>query len=84
MTPDQISALRYRLVSRSSRLYFRLYTYGPWRIAPANWTRPHPGFDWYWWHGDYDGAPDAGDNRTGIATSLSACIDAIHEWEDDQ
>lgn len=81
MTPDQTRALRYRIHTRSRGDF---HCYGPWRMAPANWTRPHPGFDWDWWHKDYDGAPDANDHRAGSAANLSACIDAIHEWEDDQ
>lgn len=58
--------------------------YGPWRIAPADWLRPSPAFDWDWWHEDFDGAEDAGDHRCGSAASLPDCIEAIHEWEDDQ
>lgn len=55
--------------------------YGPWRIAAADWVRPHPSVDWDWWHEDYDGP---GDNRCGSAGSLPDCVQAIHEWEDDQ
>lgn len=59
------------------------WRYGPWHIMPANWTRPHPSVDWDWWHDDYDGAPDSGDNRCGSAADRDACIAEIHEWEDD-
>jgi hypothetical protein len=60
------------------------FRYGPWRIERADWNRPHASVDWDWWHEDYDGADDANDHRCGSAASLEACIDEIHEWEDDQ
>ncbi len=55
------------------------WQYGPWRIEPANWTRPHPSVDWDWWHEDID----EGDTRHGSAASRDDCIAAIHEWEDE-
>ncbi len=68
--------LRYPLLPPS----IFIWQYGPWRIGPANWTRPHPDYDWDWWHEDYDGP---GDTRHGSAASRDDCIAAIHEWEDE-
>jgi hypothetical protein len=59
------------------------YRYGDWHIAPSSWLRPSPAWDWDWYHDDYDGAEDANDHRCGSAASPEACIDDIHEWEDD-
>ena len=70
---------RYELTKEGSR-----YSYGDWRIEPANWVRPSPEADWDWWHDDFDGAPDSNDHRHGFARNLEACISEIHAWEDEQ
>ena len=36
-------------------------------------------YGWEWAHEDYDGAPDAGDSRCGVAKSMRECIDQIDE-----
>ncbi len=36
--------------------------------------------DWTWVHDDYDGAPDAGDDRHGTAPTREAAIAAVEEW----
>lgn len=40
--------------------------------------------DWQFWHDDFDGAPDANDNRYGSAGSLDAAKAEIDDREDDQ
>ena len=42
---------------------------------------PSREFDWHYWHDDYDGAPDSGDDRCGAASSLAAAILAIQAIE---
>lgn len=40
--------------------------------------------DWHFYHDDYDGAPDAGDNRYGHGPTEADCreqIDEIEEWD---
>lgn len=63
--------LRYELRQRGFG-----WVYGPWRIQFAARTRPRPGFDWDWWHRDFD-------DDYGSAASRDDCIAAIHEWEDE-
>jgi hypothetical protein len=80
-----MSDLRYELViSSPAHRGQHDFTYGPWHIEPANWTRPSSMFDWDWWHKDYDGADDANDHRYGSASSSDECIKQIHAWEDEQ
>ncbi|MCW1431422.1 hypothetical protein [Novosphingobium sp. JCM 18896] len=71
---------RYPLVAKDKAQW----KYGPWCIE----YRPKPilptAWDFDWWHDDFDGAPDAGDTRRGSVGSLEDCLEAIHEWEDDQ
>ena len=61
--------------------------YGKWRIYYNPPPIPWPNFDWAYVHDDFDGAPDANDNRYGHAESLEACkreIDLIEdelEWD---
>lgn len=76
MTPD--FPLRHELTRSGNE-----YRYGPWHIADAGWLRPSPRVDVDWWHDDFDGAPDAVDNRCGSAETLQACILEIHDCEDD-
>ena len=75
-----MSDYRYELKSTP----FAQWEYGPWRISYGPKPIPTTAFDYDWWHDDFDGAPDAGDNRCGSAGSLDDAIEAIHEWEDDQ
>lgn len=59
--------------------------YGKWRIYRNDFTA-HPAWmtvAWEYVHEDYDGAPDAGDNRCGHGASVDACIAEIQEWEAD-
>jgi hypothetical protein len=47
----------------------------------------HIGFDGYGFsysHDDYDGAPDANDNRCGVTGSLAEAKERIDEWWDDR
>jgi hypothetical protein len=37
-------------------------------------------FDWHYRHDDFDGAPDAGDDRYGHCASLEECKAAIDEY----
>lgn len=60
------------------------YRYGDWHIQPASWVAIHRSIDWSWVHDDYDGAPDANDHRCGVGESAFDCIQAIHDWEDEQ
>jgi hypothetical protein len=73
-------ARRYELVPNN----MAQWAYGPWRISYQPKPIPTTACDYDWWHDDFDGAPDAGDNRCGTAGSMEACIVEIHEWEDDQ
>ncbi len=57
--------------------------YGPWRIhyyAPPIPTRC---CDWHWTHDDFDGAPDANDNRGGHASSFAEALNMCDECEDE-
>jgi hypothetical protein len=62
-------------------------TYGKWHIHYNPPPIPWNNFDWVYVHDDFDGAPDANDNRCGHAESLEACkreIDLIEdklEWD---
>lgn len=60
------------------------WSYGPWRISYEPKPIPTTACDYDWWHVDFDGAPDAEDQRCGSLGSIEACVEAIHEWEDDQ
>lgn len=51
--------------------------YLDWRIRYDPKPIFSPRFDWNFWHEDYDGAPDAGDDRCGSCGSLSECMDEI-------
>ena len=63
------------------------------RIPGATWDNPiwHRGFRIYlsdyegfcYCHDDYDGAPDANDNRAGVCMTVEDCIAEINElWPD--
>jgi hypothetical protein len=61
------------------------------RIAGTTWDNPiwyrkfriyltdHCFVNWEYVHDDYDGAPDAGDNRYGHGQTVAECIDEIDE-----
>ena len=52
-------------------------------VEPADYS-PAPSFDWSFRHKDYDGAPDANDNRFGWGICPLACMAQIDDLEDDQ
>ena len=41
-----------------------------------------PGAEWQFTHKDYDGAPDANDDRCGHGSSIDDCKDQIDEMSD--
>lgn len=45
---------------------------------------PTRDLDWVYVHDDYDGAPDANDNRHGRAASYAECIREIDALLDDE
>lgn len=53
--------------------------YGKWRI----YLDPSPFGSYAFVHDDYDGAPDAHDNRCGHGRTLQDCITQIDEIEAD-
>jgi hypothetical protein len=58
--------------------------YGDWHIEHNPPPIPMRNCDWQFWHDDYDGAPDANDNRCGAAASLEEAkmeIDFIEDLE---
>ena len=57
--------------------------YGKWRIYYDPTPLPYRTLDWTYVHDDYDGAPDANDNRCGRNASAEDCIAAIKEMEDE-
>lgn len=40
--------------------------------------------DWHYYHNDFDGAEDSGDNRCGSAASEEACRAEVDMLEDDE
>jgi hypothetical protein len=66
----------------------------PRRIAPGHWkygkwdiyydAKPIPttACDWNFVHEDYDGAPDANDNRCGTGKDVADCLNQIRDMED--
>lgn len=56
------------------------YRFGAWHIE-LDTSSLHPAMDWAWWHDSYDGAEDANDSRCGREPSLTACTDAIDDYE---
>ncbi len=59
-------------------------TYRGWHIDFDPPPIPTRNCDWHFWHDDFDGAPDAGDNRRGRAPSLADAKAQIDDIEDDQ
>ena len=57
--------------------------YGPWTIYFDPPPIPTRECDWHYVHKDFDGAPDANDNRCGSAASFAACLNECDEMEDD-
>lgn len=56
--------------------------YGRWRIYVSDNVEIH-GYPYEYVHDDYDGSPDADDNRYGLAQSVDECkaeIDSYEEW----
>lgn len=61
---------------------FNTIKYGSWSIAYNPPPIPVRVCDFQFWHDDYDGAPDANDNRCGTAATLDAAkaeIDMLEE-----
>lgn len=56
-------------------------TYRGYRIYRDPPPIPDRNHDWHFVHEDYDGAPDAIDNRAGSAASIDACQAEIDEME---
>lgn len=56
--------------------------YGDWYIQYNPPPIPTRACDWQFWHGDFDGAPDANDNRSGSAASLQDAKMEIDMLED--
>ena len=52
-------------------------------ISSEHWS-PSPAFDWSFAHLDFDGAPDANDNRYGYGASEQDCKDQIDEMIADE
>lgn len=57
--------------------------YGDWHIYFDPPPIPTRNCDWHFHHDDFDGAPDAGDNRYGSGASIKDCIDQIRDIEAD-
>ena len=55
-------------------------TYRNWRIHYDPPPIPSRACDWHFAHSDFDGAPDANDNRCGHAESLEAAKAEIDAW----
>lgn len=55
-----------------------LTNYGPWRIYFDPPPIPARNCDWHFYHEDFDGAPDANDNRYG---SCGSFVDALNECD---
>lgn len=55
--------------------------YGAWSIHYDPPPIPNRNCDWHFSHEDFDGAPDAGDNRTGHAPSLLDAMRQIDDYE---
>jgi len=58
-------------------------SYRGWHIAYDPPPIPVRTCDWQFWHDDFDGAEDSGDNRYGHASSLEAAKAEIDAWEAD-
>lgn len=58
--------------------------YSNWEISYYQPPIPFRGFDWQFSHKDFDGAPDACDDRYGHAATLVACLDEIDDREDER
>jgi hypothetical protein len=56
-------------------------TYRGWHIEFNPPPIPSRNCDWQFWHDDFDGAEDSGDNRCGSAESLEAAKAEIDERE---
>ena len=55
-------------------------TYRNWHIRYDPPPIPSRASDWHFAHSDFDGAPDANDNRCGCAASLEAAKAEIDAW----
>lgn len=58
------------------------YRFGAWHIYFEPPPIPCRNSDWHFYHDDYDGAPDANDNRAGHAESVDGCLREIREIEE--
>ena len=57
--------------------------YRNWTISYRAAPIPIRDCDWSFSHDDYDGAPDSGDVRCGVAASLEAAMRRIDELEEE-
>jgi hypothetical protein len=74
---DTIAAHKEELAARKHR---EVKPFGPDDIVYREFHISNDGFGWSYSHDDYDGAPDANDNRCGHASSLQAAKAEIDEW----
>ncbi len=58
--------------------------YGDWRIYYDPPPIPSRNCDWHYVHDDFDGAPDAGDNRYGSCATAAECRDEIDAYEEER
>ena len=56
------------------------YWCGDYKIEPATGEDSYH-FKWSFLHTDYDGAPDAKDNRQGFGHTVAECHEEIHQIE---
>ena len=59
------------------------FDYGDWHIHYDPPPIPSRDCDWHFYHDDFDGAEDGGDNRYGHARSLEECKQEIDRIEDE-
>jgi hypothetical protein len=59
------------------------FSVGKWHIYFDPPPIPPGIADWHFYHDDFDGAPDAGDNRCGSAGSLAECLREIADLMED-
>lgn len=56
------------------------FAYKGWYIYYDPPPIPTRNCDWHYVHRDFDGAPDANDNRCGHAASEASAMDEIDAW----
>lgn len=58
--------------------------YRNWHISYDPPPIPTRNCDWHYWHDDFDGAEDSGDNRYGHAESEEAAMASIDRWYEEE